>query len=136
MDHKQRRDAAQLVAAQNGLHVVVIGTPVPKRKQERARNKSLTSLIVELHGFGVDQLYIEAREPALNDRDIRTVAQARQTRLPKGTRVHADHVPGSTEPLLWISDIVAGAVRADRTGDRQYTALLDNVIDFEISTDC
>lgn len=136
MDRKQRRDAAQLVAAQSGLHVVAIGTPVPKRKQERARSKSLTALIVELHGFGVDQLYLEAREPALNRRDIATVTQARQTHLPKGTRLRADHLPGSTEPLLWISDIVAGAIRASRTGDPQYAAMLTNVIDFEVSTNC
>ncbi|MFD4919593.1 hypothetical protein ACFWNR_41125 [Streptomyces virginiae] len=137
MDHRQRRDAAQLVASQNGIYVVSVGTPVPKRKQERARSKCLTPLIVELHGFGINQLYLEAREAELNARDIRTVANARQTILPKGTLFRADHVPGSGEPLLWISDIVAGAVRAHRTGDRQYTDLLgDTLVDFEVGTDC
>lgn len=28
--------------------------------------------------------------------------------------MRAEHVPGALEPLLWISDIVAGAVRAQR----------------------
>ncbi|MER7830198.1 hypothetical protein [Streptomyces sp. NPDC095602] len=137
MDRRQRREAAELVAAQNGTYVVSIGTPVPKRKQERARSKCLAALIDELHGFGIDHLYIEAREPALNARDIQTVTLARQTVLPKGTRFRADHAHGSTEPLLWISDIVAGAVRAHHTGDGQYTALLgDTLLYFDVPTHC
>ncbi|OEJ36381.1 hypothetical protein BGK72_39070 [Streptomyces agglomeratus] len=137
MDHRQRRHAAQLVAVQSGLHVVAVGTPVPKRRQERARSKSLTALVVELHGFEVDQLYIESREAALNKDDISTVARARQTVLPKGTVFRADHVHGRAEPLLWISDIVAGAVHAQRKGDPQYTAMLgDALLDFEVPTDC
>ncbi|MFF4874227.1 hypothetical protein [Streptomyces sp. NPDC000961] len=137
MDHRQRRDAIQLVAGQNGIHVVAVGTPVPRRKQERARGKSLTALIPELHGFGVDHLYIEAREAELNKNDISTVARTRQTVLPKGTRFRADHIPGPTEPLLWVSDIVAGAVRAQRKGDQQYIDLLgETLLDFEVTTDC
>ncbi|MFJ4014456.1 hypothetical protein [Streptomyces sp. NPDC090026] len=137
MDHRQRRDAAQLVAAQNGLNVVAVGTPVPKRKQERARSKSLTALVSELNGFGVDHLYIEAREPTLNKSDISTIARARQTVLPKGSVFRADHVYGHAEPLLWVSDIVAGAVHAHRKGDSQYTAMLgETLLDFEVTTDC
>ncbi|MEV5605692.1 hypothetical protein AB0L33_30065 [Streptomyces sp. NPDC052299] len=137
MDHRQRRDAAELVATQNGLHVVAVGTPVPKRRQERARSKSLTALVIELHAFEVDRLFIEARETTLNKKDISTVARARQTVLPKGAVFRADHVPGHTEPLLWISDIVAGAVHAQRKGDPRYTMLLgETLLDFDVPTDC
>ncbi|MEV0580919.1 hypothetical protein [Streptomyces sp. NPDC050392] len=137
MDHRQRRDATQLVAVQSGLHVVAVGTPVPKRRQERARSKSLTALVVELHGFEVNQLYIESREAALNKRDIKTVARSRQTVLPKGSMFRTDHVHGHSEPLLWISDIVAGAVHAQRKGDLQYIEMLgDALLDFEVPTDC
>ena len=31
-----------------------------------------------------------------------------------------DHQPGPTNPLLWIPDIVAGAVGADLTGEPSY----------------
>ncbi|MEU8883865.1 hypothetical protein [Streptomyces hydrogenans] len=137
MDHRQRNDAAQLVANQNGIHVVAVGTPVPRRKQERARSKSLSALIVELHGFEIDHLYIEAREATLNQKDIATVAYTRRNSLPKGTVFRADHIPGPTEPLLWISDIVAGAVHAHRKGDQRYTQLLgDTLLEFEVPTYC
>ncbi|MGW2838343.1 hypothetical protein ACWCWD_11165 [Streptomyces sp. NPDC001493] len=136
MDQRQRNAAARLVASQSGIHIVSVGAPVPRRKQERARAKCLTALVVELHGFGVDQLYIEARQETLNARDIRTVLAARAN-LPKGTRLQADHVHGNDEPLLWVSDIVAGAVRAHRQGDHQYTQQLgEALIDFEVDTGC
>ncbi|MFF3166765.1 hypothetical protein [Streptomyces sp. NPDC003273] len=137
MDRTERKDAAQMVAAQEGLHVVSVGSPVPRRKQERARSKCLSALIQELHGFGVARLCLEARQDELNARDIRTIATVRQTVLPKGTMMRAEHIPGATEPLLWISDIVAGAVRAQRLGDSRYTDLLgETLIDFDVPTDC
>jgi hypothetical protein len=137
MDRTERKDAAQMVAALEGLHVVSVGSPVPRRKQERARSKRLSALILELHGFGVSRLCLEAREKELNTRDIRTVAAIRQTALPKGTVMRAEHIPGAVEPLLWISDIVAGAVRTQRLGDSRYTDLLsETLIDFNVSTNC
>ncbi|MDX3099032.1 hypothetical protein PV417_31780 [Streptomyces sp. ME19-03-3] len=137
MDHTERKDAAQVVAALEGLHVVSVGSPVPQRKQERARSKCLRALILELHGFGVSRLCLEAREEELNVRDIRTIATVRQTILPKGTLMRAEHVPGAMEPLLWISDIVAGATRAQRRGDSRYADLLgETLIDFDVPTDC
>ncbi|MBL3667476.1 hypothetical protein JL475_16065 [Streptomyces sp. M2CJ-2] len=137
MDRTERKDAARLVAQQDGLHVVSVGSPVPRRKQERARSKCLLTLIFELHGFGVGRLCLEAREAELNARDIRTIATARQTVLPKGIQMRAHHIPGAAEPLLWVSDIVAGAVRAQRQGDSRYTDLLgQTLIDFDVDTDC
>jgi len=39
--------------------------------------------------------------------------------------------------LTWAADIVAGAYRASRQGQRAYRDVLgDNVIDFDIETDC
>ncbi|MGW7674391.1 hypothetical protein ACWGJX_46315 [Streptomyces sp. NPDC054775] len=137
MDHTERTEATELVARQDGLHIVSVGSPVPRRKQERARSKCLNALIFELHHFGVSRLCLEAREKELNARDIRTIATARQTVLPKGTPMRAEHIPGATEPLLWISDIVAGAVRAQRLGDTRYTDLLSQTLmDFDVNTDC
>ena len=37
MDAQQRRNAVKTVAGIDGFHVVTIGTPVPRRRQERAR---------------------------------------------------------------------------------------------------
>src|SRR2546421_9399633 len=37
MDSQQRRNAVKTVAGIDGLYVVAVGTPVPRRRQERAR---------------------------------------------------------------------------------------------------
>ncbi|MFI1734901.1 hypothetical protein ACH40E_37960 [Streptomyces acidicola] len=137
MDNRERRRAAEAVAALGGLHVVAVGSPVPARRQERARRACLTELVTQLHGFRVVHLYMEAREPQLNDRDVATVQHARRYLLPKGTDFRVDHVPGEMEPLLWVADIVAGACRAEQLGSTVYRETLgDVVLDFEVSTRC
>ncbi|MGC7095873.1 hypothetical protein ACPZ19_14470 [Amycolatopsis lurida] len=52
MDSAQRLDAAKRVADIDELHVVTVGTPVPRRRQERARARCLHRLVTELHGAG------------------------------------------------------------------------------------
>jgi hypothetical protein len=137
MDTRQREQAAETVAALGGIHVVAVGSPVPVRKQERARSKCLAKLVVELHGFAVGHLFMEAREPQLNKRDVQTVQRARQFDLPKGTRFRIEHLPGGTEPLLWVADVVAGACRAERLGQDKFREVLgDTVLDFDVTTDC
>lgn len=45
MDDQQRRSAVKTVAGIDGFHVVAVGTPVPRRRQERARAKCLHRLV-------------------------------------------------------------------------------------------
>ncbi|MFC4081514.1 hypothetical protein [Amycolatopsis samaneae] len=136
MDSAQREVAAKTLAEQPGFHVVAIGSPVPTRRQERARAWCLRRLVVELHGFGVDSLVLEARTSVLNARDVDTVKGARFA-LPRGTRFWVSHLPGRDEPLLWAADIVAGAMRADKEGRSACRQLLrDCVYEIEVETDC
>lgn len=136
MDAKHRLAAARALAQLGGIHVVTVGTPVPRRRQERARALCLQRLVHELHGYGVGALVLEGRTAQLNRRDIKTVAGAR-FQLPKGTRFTVSHANGTAEPLLWAADIVAGAVRASREGDRAPRMLLDQLIyDVEVETGC
>jgi hypothetical protein len=131
-DDLQRAELARTVAALDGLHVVAVGAPVRPRRQERARAHCLSLLVYELHGFGVQHLFLEARDPVLNARDIATARQSRYM-LPKDARFRLDHLAGPAEPLLWVADIVAGAVRAEKLGDPRYRALLgERVIDFPV----
>ncbi|WP_211831649.1 MULTISPECIES: hypothetical protein [Streptomyces violaceusniger group] len=135
MDQRERKQAAKTVARLGGVHVVAVGSPVPRRKQERARSKCLTQLVAQLHSFGVAQLFMEAREPQLNQRDIRTVQSARFL-LPKGISFRIEHVFGRDEPLLWVADVVAGACRAHQLGENEYWAELANVVaEFDVKTD-
>ncbi|GAA2103151.1 hypothetical protein GCM10009759_38210 [Kitasatospora saccharophila] len=136
MDHRQRTDAARAVASLQGLHVVTFGAPVPVRRQERARAKCLAELVAGLHGLGVDRLYVEAREPSLNERDVRTVMAARRT-LPTGSAFRVEHVHGGNEPLLWIADVVAGARRFAQFGrDEYWQRFGDSAVEVDVVTDC
>jgi hypothetical protein len=136
MDRLQRKDAAHRVADIEGIHVVAVGTPVPRRRQERARAACLTALIGALHALGVQHLLIEARSAELNHRDIAT-AQGARFALPKGSQFRVDHMPGSDEPLLWVADIVAGAVRASLEGSSTHVELLgERVHVLNVTTGC
>lgn len=134
MDTRQQATAAATVAALDGFHIVTVGTPVPRTRQERARAMCLTRLVSELHSYSVTDLVIEARTTQLDDRDIKTVRGARFS-LPAGTRFHVAHVAGSQEPLLWSADIVAGAVRAHHQGDGTYRRKLEHCLyEIELNT--
>lgn len=136
MDDRERRVAAETVAALGGLQLVAVGSPVPVRRQERARRKCLASMVTELYGFGVTRLFMESREAELNARDVRTVQQARFA-LPKDSAFWVEHLPGGSEPLLWVADIVAGACRAEQLGRSMYRKILgETVLDYRVDTGC
>jgi hypothetical protein len=136
MDERRRRDAAARVADLTGFHVVAVGAPVPRRRQERARAMCLTRLVLELHGYEVAMLFMEARGAVLDRRDVLTVTGARY-RLPVGTRFRVEHLPGAAEPLFWVADIVAGAVRAHREGLPSYRQILEKcVYEIDVATEC
>lgn len=137
MDRLQQRHIAKQLADFDGLHVVVTGAPVPRRRQERARAKCLSALIHELYGYGVEKLILEARETELNQADIRTTAGVRQHDLPKGAQFRVEHVPGAHEPLLWAADVIAGTCRASREGHHEPRLLLgDRIYEIPLGTDC
>ncbi|MGW3470884.1 hypothetical protein ACWDKQ_21060 [Saccharopolyspora sp. NPDC000995] len=136
MTSQEKHNAAKTVAELEGFHVVVVGTPVPSRRQERARALCLTKLIYELHSYGVNRLLMEGRSRALNDRDVATVRGARYE-LPKGAVFQIEHLPGSREALLWAADIVAGAVRFSREGSDSCRELLDaRLYQIDLAIDC
>ncbi|MFF4340811.1 hypothetical protein ACFY00_12855 [Kitasatospora sp. NPDC001540] len=116
--------------------MVTFGAPVPVRRQERARAKCLAELVSGLHGFGVDRLHVEAREPSLNERDVRTVMAARRT-LPAGSAFRVEHIHGGNEPLLWIADVVAGARRFAQLGrNEHWQRFVDLAVEVDVVTDC
>jgi hypothetical protein len=96
--------------------VVVIGTPMAKKNQERARAVCMESMVVALAAMGVEQVLLEERTPSLNERDQLLIRSIRGKKLiPKAMRIEVGQP--SAEPMLWVSDIVAGAVGADRVHD-------------------
>ncbi|KFU78845.1 hypothetical protein SAMN04489729_5345 [Amycolatopsis lurida] len=130
----QKRAVVKQVADFGELHLVAVGTPVPARRQERGRSLCMQRLVTELHALGVGLLVAEGRTVQLDARDVRTVQQCRFS-LPRGAVFRIRHVRGADEPLLWISDIVAGAVRARRQGIPDYAdQLAECAIEFQVDT--
>lgn len=122
-----REKAAGLVAGFPALHLVVIGMPTDPRRRERARRQCLGELLFHLESVGVRQVWLETRTASLNSRDMAAVRAFRARRLIRHeTRV--DHAYPSAEPLLWIPDVVAGAVTAGHAGEQRYRQQLDEVI--------
>lgn len=136
LDSRQQQDAVKQVTALPGLYVGTIGSPVPPRRQERARAVCLGRLVVELYRLGVTQLLMEAREQDLNKRDVRTVTGTRYL-LPRGSEFRIDHEFGLRDPALWAADLIAGAARAHQLGDSTYWQMLaDRVLEIEVVTEC
>lgn len=136
MDGNDRETAVKAIARLSAFHIVVVGSPVPHKRQERARVACLKRLVPELHSMQVKRLQIESRTAALDQRDVATIIGARFG-LPKGAALRVDHLGGETEPLLWAADIVAGAVRSDHTGASSYRTTLDeSVYEIGVDTDC
>lgn len=125
----QERDgrvkAVEFVSTLAILHTVVMGTPVAK--QERARRQCLRSLLFHLEGDGVEQVWLESRGAPADSRDISAV-RAFRAQHAIGHTNRVDHAFPSAQPLLWVADIVAGAVRAAERGDDTYRAHLGTAI--------
>lgn len=104
----------------DALHVVVIGMGMDSRRQERARRQCLTRMLWEMSASDVHQAWLDARTPSQNAKDIALVDILR-VRGELADELRVDFGYPRTEPLLWLPDIVAGAVGIARgDGDEQY----------------
>ncbi|MDA3647738.1 hypothetical protein LZ318_36905 [Saccharopolyspora indica] len=136
MTAQEKHNAAKTVADLDGFHIVTVGSPVPARRQERARALCLTGLVHELYSYEVSHLLMESRTPSLNERDVTTVRAARH-QLPAGAVFHVEHVPGKSDALFWAADIIAGAVRSSREGLNDYRDLLaKRLYEIELAIEC
>jgi hypothetical protein len=64
---------AESIGALNLPATVVIGMPLAKSKQERARAKCMEALLPEMQNEGVSRVWLEARTPSLQRRDQRLI---------------------------------------------------------------
>jgi hypothetical protein len=120
---------AEVLAAVVGFgftNLVVVRTHKVREADERARRLSLRRLVWELDQRGVERAVFESREKSQNSRDADLVRRLRRTQELRGS-LHIDHAAGRSEPLLWLADVVAGGVRAHRTGSADFSALLKRV---------
>ncbi len=111
--------------------VVVVRTARAVEGAERSRRKCLEGLLVELDRRDVDQAVLEAREPSQNRRDLDLVARLRQRQRLR-SKLRVDHAAGPAEPLLWLADIVAGAVREHRMDHLRHPEFASSVTIIEV----
>ncbi|MEU4396433.1 hypothetical protein [Kribbella sp. NPDC023855] len=124
----KRRDLiAHAIAGLDVAAVVALGTPVHRKKQERARRCCLECLLYELEDFGVTQAWFESRAALLDGRDRSLVDSARRTGLLSG-RLSVDFALPIQEPMLWLPDAVAGAVTAAQLGEPRWLLTLSECV--------
>lgn len=76
------------------------------RRKEAARARALGWFLVDLD-LHLDELVLDRRQDSQNRKDQRLFAA-----LLPGSRTTYRHATSAAEPLLWVADIVAGAVCA------------------------
>lgn len=117
--HEESRDRrlqiASAIAELDTLHTVVVGAPVEATRPERARTLCLVRLAAELASIGVEHMLFEGRTALQNRRDMAIIAELRSRRAIPDT-FSVDCAGKGDDPMLWIADIVAGAVGASLTG--------------------
>ncbi|NYI81204.1 hypothetical protein [Nocardioides panzhihuensis] len=109
-------------------HTIVVASPIDPRRQERARRKCLERLLPELEHTGITQAWFETRTARLNRQDLKMVDAMRSSGTLTGA-LRVDFANPNVEPMLWIPDVIAGAVGAARRGDPSYKSSLRAPID-------
>lgn len=82
------------------------------RRQEKARESALWSLMPQLELLGVREMVLESREQSLNRRDRRTIGSIQRAGM--AAEISFRFGLPKEEPLLWIADALAGAASAAR----------------------
>ncbi|MCO6006007.1 hypothetical protein NE236_13525 [Actinoallomurus purpureus] len=116
---KRRRILIETVISLEVLHLAVVRTGAVGETSERRRRKCMERLFFELSAMGAHKIIFEAREARQSRNDLNLV-KALRSRREIHADIRVDHLSGPREPLLWIPDLVAGAVVAARCGDRSY----------------
>ncbi|HEY2673772.1 MAG TPA: hypothetical protein VGJ07_25840 [Rugosimonospora sp.] len=123
-----RRKAVAKVATLDALHLVAVGVGLDNPRQERARRQCIERLLWELDRCGVSTVWFEARKARQNADDLAAVAALRARRVLRST-MRVDFALPSVEPLVWLPDVVAGAVSSARgDGDEQFVRPLRSIL--------
>lgn len=130
----RRTKIAEAVGGLDVAATVVIGTPLAKSRQERARRKCLEALLPRLEQMGVTQVVMEQRTPSLDSADRRMLGAIRGKRL-VSRDLRVETARPKEEPMLWLPDAVAGAFGAARdAGQPEWLTLIGHIEELEVST--
>lgn len=133
-EEPRRTKIAEVMGGIDVAATVVIGTPLAKKKQERARRKCLEVLLPRREQLGVTQVVMEQRTPSLDEGDRKMVIAIRGKRL-IGSGLRVNTARPKEEPMLWLPDAVAGAFGLARdVSQPEYLALIGVVEQIVVST--
>ncbi|MDR1294711.1 MAG: hypothetical protein LBK59_07115 [Bifidobacteriaceae bacterium] len=119
-----RMKAVNVIAAANVDQIVVVGTPLDPRKQERARRKCMERITYHFTAETVlETVWVESRTESLNQADRAMFAALRGSRVLGGTLRYEFALP-SLDPMLWAADVAAGAVAASYRDEPAYREVL------------
>lgn len=109
-----RQAMAKLAADLQLSSLVAVSTPIDPKRPERARRACLTRLLWELEQWAVLDVVFESRQN--RDRADRAhIVRAQKARHVSAWLTYGFALP-LQEPLLWLPDLVAGAVAHARIG--------------------
>jgi hypothetical protein len=80
-------------------------------------------MLFELDRLGVGAATFESRGP-VDDRRDRNMLDALRARHVVSKELRITHTPGPKDALLWVPDVVCGAVTNERTGNGRYAEIL------------
>ncbi|MEU8244798.1 hypothetical protein [Nonomuraea sp. NPDC048916] len=98
---------------------VVVRSAGVQDRAERLRRKCLELLLLELSALGCGHLVLESRGPADDKRDRMMLENMRRIKQIDST-LRLAHEPGPSDPMLWIPDVICGAVGQARVGEAKY----------------
>ncbi|SPL91093.1 unnamed protein product [[Actinomadura] parvosata subsp. kistnae] len=121
---KRRTQLIEAVAGLQPTGIIILGTGLDPKRQERARRKCMECLLWELGDHHVVDVLFERRDSLLDGRDRKLIValQGRHAMPPRLRLSWSDPV---LEPLLWLPDIIAGAKVLAERGDPRFWSQLE-----------
>lgn len=115
---QQQEHFVEVVAALPLIHLVVVREDTSREPGERSRRACIEMLFYELSQMDVGHATFESRGRADDALDVKMIQALRKKQIVSHS-FRIAHQPGPAEPLLWVADIVNGAVGTTlATGDR------------------
>lgn len=122
-DERRRLKLVNEVARLDGVGLIVVRNGLQGEKDERRRRLCGQRMYYELQQNGVQKAVFESRGPADDRRDRTHLDTLKASKQVAGS-FRVDHLAGKAEPLLWVPDILCGALSQARTGNGVYMQLL------------
>jgi len=129
---RRRRDIVARIVDLGPMSVVVAHLDERSRKVERYRRKCLESVYHELVTSEVFDLTLESRSASQDRKDRAHIVALQGQGFDRRLRI--GHQRGGDEPLLWIADVVLGAINSDYLGESGHLAALQSTLLVELRT--